>query len=673
MKQARRPADDPSAVTDSEEIHNPNNFSGSRLNTFLRRMVAGLCLGWVGISYSALAQGGQEPVSLSVVTVRGYAAERFLAGQKVQPLDSTTLAQFRYQSLTDLLALNTPLLFKNYGPGQLATVSFRGTSASHTAVLWNGVNINQPMAGLTDFSTIPVAGFDQLSVQYGSAASVVGSDAVGGSILLKTMPDFTKSGLSVFAGHQQGSFRNHQSQGGARYTGRLGSQWQVAGKTVVYGSQLNNRYPYPERKYYYLEPTETRQRGLLQDLYFRNRQGRQVSVNAWLTDNDLVQAPADTIGRERTRTQNYRLMGTYEASHTTVRVGWFRDVLDYAKGDFSRPSHSLMDRLMTRVEHERLLLSGLSLRVGAEASHYRTQVDGYGGQVVQENRADLYALTRYQGRRWLVSANLRQGFATGYRAPFTPSIGGEYQLIRQAAWQLTAKGSVGRSYRVPTLNERYWLNLGNPALKPEQGINAEAGLAARTTTAKAWQLTAELTTYRNRVKDWTYWNPTRNYRVENLQEVLARGVEWNGSATYTQGRWQAGMRAGYAYTRSTQERVYDVYAQDVVGKQLVYVPLHTGNLSAFVKRGPTRLTIQTLLNTKQYITFDNIQALPAYTLTNVLLNTHWQWGAVLGQVQGQINNVFDVLYLNVRRNAMPGRNYALSLFLTVNTNKNAKL
>jgi len=39
---------------------------------------------------------------------------------------------------------------------------------------------------------------------------------------------------------------------------------------------------------------------------------------------------------------------------------------------------------------------------------------------------------------------------------------------------------------------------------------------------------------------------------------------------------------------------------------------------------------------------------------------------------GQVNNVFDVLYLNVKRNAMPGRHYGLSLFLTINTNKNAK-
>ena len=36
----------------------------------------------------------------------------------------------------------------------LSTVAFRGTSPSHTQVTWNGMRINNPMLGMTDFSTI---------------------------------------------------------------------------------------------------------------------------------------------------------------------------------------------------------------------------------------------------------------------------------------------------------------------------------------------------------------------------------------------------------------------------------------------------------------------------------------------------------------------------------------
>ena len=35
---------------------------------------------------------------------------------------------------------------------------------------------------------------------------------------------------------------------------------------------------------------------------------------------------------------------------------------------------------------------------------------------------------------------------------------------------------MARSYRAPTLNERYWVPGGNPALLPEAGWGSEAGL-----------------------------------------------------------------------------------------------------------------------------------------------------------------------------------------------------
>ncbi|WP_240543566.1 TonB-dependent receptor plug domain-containing protein [Spirosoma foliorum] len=605
-------------------------------------------------------------VSLSAVTVRAIAPERFLAGQKLQRIDSTTLLQFRFGSLTDLLTLNTPLAFKNYGPGQLATVSFRGTSANHTAVLWNGININQPNLGQTDFSTLPVAGFDKLAVQYGSSASAVGSDAVGGSILLGSTPGW-QSGIRATLGLQLASFQNNQTQLGLRYGATLGDSWKLSGKTFAYRNQFNNAYPYTERQHYFLEPSTTAQRGFIQDLYFLHKSGRQLSINTWVTDNDLIITPQDTIARERTRTQSARLLATYEANRMTFRVGWIRDVLDYAKGNFNTPSHTETERLISRAEREFQLLSGtnrqLNLRVGGEWSHYRTRTDGYGGQLIQEDRGDLYALLRYQTTRWLVSANIRQAFVTRFNPPITPSVGAEYQLVQRDRFKLTAKGSVSRNYRVPTLNERYWIDLGNPNLLPESGLNFEGGLAANTPLSDRINLTTELTGYHNRVDNWTYWNPTNNYHVENLQLVVARGIEFTTNLTYVQNNWRAGLRLGYALTRSSQERAYDAYSQDVIGKQLVYVPLHTGTLNTYVQHGQTRLSVQMQANSRRYITFDNTQFFKGTTLTNVLLEHTARWHSVPVRIQGQVNNVFDALLIGVKRNALPGRNWAINLII----------
>ncbi|WP_128543422.1 TonB-dependent receptor plug domain-containing protein [Larkinella soli] len=610
--------------------------------------------------------------ALPVVTVRGAVPERFLAGQKSQRIDSVSLEQFRFQTLTELLSATTPIAFKVYGPGQLSTASFRGTSANHTALLWNGININQPTLGQTDFSTLPVAGFDQLSVQYGASSSCLGSDAVGGSVLLSDTPDWKQPGLTVTAAQQFGSFQNRNSQIGLRFSSRQSNRWQVAGKTFFYTYRFPNRYPYRERGHYFVEQSNTDQKGFIQDFYFRNDKNHRISLNLWFTDNDLIVSPFDTVVRERTRSQSRRALATYEFKRLTIRAGWIRDVIDFARGNFNRPSHSETDRYIGRAEHEFSRNGGkweLTVRSGVEFSHYQTRVDGYHDSPIGEDRADLFLLSRLQTDRWRFSLNVRQAFVSRFDPPPAPSVGAEYLLLRQNRHSLTGKISLGRSYRVPTLNERYWKDLGNPNLRPENGFNAEAGLSGESSLGDRLKISGELTGFRNRIDDWSYWNPEFGYRVENLQLVVARGIEWSANLQYVHQKWKAGITPGYAYTRSSQERVYNTYAQDIVGKQLAFVPLHSARISVYAALGSTRLTVWHQAVSRRYTTFDNIQYLKGYQLTNLILETQLTTGIMKTRIQGQVNNLFDTLYLNVKRNAMPGRNFAVNLIIHLNTRK----
>ena len=67
--------------------------------------------------------------------------------------DSTALKENIALSMADILAFNSSVFVKNYGRATLSTVAFRGTSPSHTQVTWYGMRINNPMLGMTDFST----------------------------------------------------------------------------------------------------------------------------------------------------------------------------------------------------------------------------------------------------------------------------------------------------------------------------------------------------------------------------------------------------------------------------------------------------------------------------------------------------------------------------------------
>jgi vitamin B12 transporter len=621
----------------------------------------------IGFSTAGNLMAQKDTVQLEPVTVSGFASERFMSGLKVQRIDSTTISTYQFQNIGDLLSFNTAMALKNYGPGQLTTASFRGTSASHTAVLWNGLNINSPTLGQTDFSTIPVAAFDRIAVQYGSAGSTVGTDAVGGSILLGS--GVVENGFFAMVGHQQESFKNGQTQVSLRYGRKRKSGPRFSGKTSLYDGRMLNDYPYSVRNGYHVLSSESFQKGIVQDVYLTLPNKGELSLHAWLTNNTLTTTPEILGGRERTTTRAYRSMLRYQWHDWVVRSSWTRDVLVYGTGDYANEDHAVTDRFSGRAERTFQRNFGESVHVnlltGAEGSWYHTQVAGYYKPSITESRGDLFFLSRVQvGGRWLLSANVRQAFVARYSPPLTPSLGVEYALVKRPTGSLKMKGSVARSYRVPTLNERYWKNLGNPDIKPESGFGKELGMEGYLRLNSQHTFTASLTAYHNRVKNWTYWNPARNYRVENLQQVLTQGLEVEGGWRYNANRASAGVNVSYNLTKSVQEKGYDSYSAEIVGKQLAYVPRHSANFNAFVGVNQSRLLCQIMGAGNRYNTSDNSTFLKGYALVNVILEHLVPYKRMTFRVQGRVNNLTNTFYLNVMNNAMPGRSYAVSLMVS---------
>ena len=103
-----------------------------------------------------------------VVPIReiGVTARRPMKEIGVQKtrLDTLVLHENIALSMADVLTFNTSIFVKQYGRATLSTVAFRGTSPSHTQVTWNGMCINSPMLGMTDFSMIPSYFIDDASL-----------------------------------------------------------------------------------------------------------------------------------------------------------------------------------------------------------------------------------------------------------------------------------------------------------------------------------------------------------------------------------------------------------------------------------------------------------------------------------------------------------------------------
>ncbi|WP_152981549.1 TonB-dependent receptor, partial [Hymenobacter sp. AT01-02] len=386
---------------------------------------AGWCLLWLSgsmlasstvVAQRAPARLTDSIQSLPTVRVQGVRPSRFAVGSRVTTvLDSTTILPTG-STLAEALAARTPLYLKEYGPGQLASISIRGTSAQHTAVLWNGFNVMLPTLGQSDFSLLPLSGNTRADVQHGPAGATYGTGAVGGTVLLSS-PVVWGAGLrgtvqldagsfGLRAGSVEGSFSNQ------RLAVRTAASYRTADNDFLYSTREITGLVSRRQ-----ENAAQRQWSLAQDVTLRVGQRGEVQASAWLTDADRQIQPsigsANTHAREQDKSR--RLLTGYRhvtSRHETgVRVAWFEDILNYRND--ATTSNSTVRTTQAQADHTRNFGSRASLRAGVEAQHFAVVPELYRREVT-ENRFAGYVLLRYDPHPTVhLSANVRQAVLPG--------------------------------------------------------------------------------------------------------------------------------------------------------------------------------------------------------------------------------------------------------------------
>jgi iron complex outermembrane receptor protein len=221
------------------------------------------------------------------------------------------------------------------------------------------------------------------------------------------------------------------------------------------------------------------------------------------------------------------------------------------------------------------------------------------------------------------------------------------------------------AYRVPTLNERFWQPGGNPNLKPEQSVNGEVGVEYQWLGEK-WKVENSVTMYHSLVDNWVLWRQgERFWYPDNLLQVYARGVELNSKLAYKTTNFSLITGLQYQFTKSTQSKAM---FQEEIGKQLSYVPIHTGGFFALLNWNNYSLQFNSNYTGKRYTTTDNLNSLTPYVLTNlsvgyVLKMKKLREKQTKSHLQFWLRcyNLTNETYQNVESRAMPLRNYQLSV------------
>ncbi|MBK0401364.1 TonB-dependent receptor [Adhaeribacter sp. BT258] len=609
--------------------------------------------------------GGRKLREVEIVARK---PEVFAAGSRHTPIDSAFLKNNNAGSLADILQNATAVYIKSYG---IASVSFRGTTASQTAVLWNGFNINLPALGQTDFSIIPANSLGSIHLQHGSAGSNFGSSAIGGAVLLSSNTDI-KPGLSLNVQQDFGSFGRYFTQIGGSYGFKKANV-----DASIFRTEAKNNFPFintfkfgkPAEKQ---ENAATEQAGFTANASWKATDNSRFFFRNWFTSSNFQAQPGMIAANTHARNQNRNLRSMAEWNYrsgwgnTSLKAAYFHDFMQY-QDDNLQPADTDIKTYQIQAEQAFIFREKLNINLGAHAQYFAGKVDGY-SQPVNEWRNSVFALLRYDLFETLhLNLNWRQAFVQGFNPPPAPTFGLSYAFLNRAKNTLSWKGNITRGYRVPTLNDRYWPP-GNENLKPEESWNYETGLVHQFTQN---QLTTEteLTVYALRVDDWIQWLPSAKDASKwvpvNLKKVHAGGLEFSGKITYHFSDWHLKLNGNYAYTRSVQKATY-LISDEPLNRQLVYTPLHTASALAGLGYKTWFLNLNGSFTGERFADAENEIALPAYMLFNVSGSKALQAGKCRFQVIGQINNLTNTVYQNLQYYARPGRNYNLSLRFELN-------
>jgi outer membrane cobalamin receptor len=653
------------------------------------------------LSASAVhAQGIQD----SVFHIRGVnvSAERIfekeLAGMKTTEIDSVILQEKATVSLSDLLSGNTSVFIKNYGRGALATASFRGTAASHTQVNWNGININSPMVGMVDFSLIPVYLIDDLNLKHGSASMSDRGGGIGGSInIINNVKWSEKTDLKYIQG--MGSFRTFDEflQLG------VGNK-KIRLKTRLYHSFSKNDYTFVNRGIGNLDPEtgilwhplDTNDNaayskfGILQEVYYRPRSNQVLSLKYWGQFADrTIPRPTSYEGPENSNLNNqqdadHKVVAdwNYYGSHgkLLLRSGYARKLLDYTQKNQvpglglvpAIYSESLQRSFLNTLSYSYDLNQGFSFETAADINlHDVFSQDSIRKKGYEKQRIELsmfVALHKSFADRLNLNLMIRQDWIDRERVPLSPFLGFDFRIIDGV--DLLLKGNISSNYHQPSLNDLYWQPGGNPDLLPEEGFSVEAGLEYQLLFSGN-QLKTELTVYRSDIDHWIIWIPSYKgyWEPRNISRVLSKGLEYSMSLQGNLHQIHYKLAGTYTYTSSVNYGDPLVWGDDSYGKQLVYIPLHSGNFFVNLSYKKFFITYQYTAYSERFTTSSNDLTrrdwLYPHFMNDASAGREFQLKKIAFSAQIKLYNLLNESYHSILFRPMPGRHFNLVLMMKI--------
>lgn len=607
---------------------------------------------WV---FSFFGQIPEKPdtVSLSEIEVNATVLERYSQGQKQITWKKEDLSIVGTQSLADLLSAQSPVFMREYGPGMLASPSFRGTSAGHTAIFWNGMPLNSPSLGQSDLSLLPVFAFESANLFFGSNGALIGNEAIGGSLHLNSEIQFDQAPEFSLA-QEIGSFGQSNTQAKGSF-----STEKFIIQSKIYRHFSENNYPFrnlalPETPVQRQNHARVNQWGFVQDFGWKIAENKNLKTALWYHDADReIQPPMGSSILDRQQDQSLRWIMDYERfgekSTVQLKTGYITE------NQIFNESVNQTKQILLGAEWDYQAHQQWFFHLGTRFTHQIGELSTY--QAVDQ-RIELFQSIKFEPLEELEFAlNFRQISFGDQIRPWIPSLGMGWAFWKNGNQELKLNLSGGKGFKVPTLNDRFWSPGGNPELLPENSWTAEGGLEW-----KSEKLEQSLTGYHMDVDNWIIWLPQGNvWSPQNIRKVRSEGIEYQGKLTFPTGKINWVNQWQYSFNRAVSIR--GIGENDPsLGRQLPYTPQHQANFSIKAEYQSISFLLQNSFTGQRGVTANNPRTVEAFFLSDFAVGySGFTWGDLKLPVQFRIQNLFNTEYQVLYLRPMPGRSYHINI------------
>ncbi len=626
-----------------------------------------------GLSFAnPVKPDGDQPID--TIAIEGIVVnsklQRFSSSLSLKVIPASELQQSKHLVLSDMLSAISNITVNSYGQGGVSTATLRGLGSYHTAILWNGINLQSPMTGGVNLSIIPVNFIDQLAIQYGGNGALFGSGAIGGSIHLSNILELGK-GNSAEVYQTYGSY--HTIFTGVNYTY---SGLKFASSIRIFYSETDNDYRFHNttkigKPYENQVNSNSNKNGLMQNFVYQLTKTNKLSSSIWLQNAFNRYPPMMTASSNREKDYNsfFRSVVQWSSTHNKIdintKASYFYDIQRYRNPGIEDTSNHYSKNGIIESEAIIKLNQYHNIETGINVNNERVTSTNYPStkERTRSSASVTYRYTNIEGRLDCY-AGLREEIV-GYRQnPITWSIGSRIKLTQR----FILRSNISRNYRIPDMNDLYWsgyLSIGNPNLKPEHGYSEEIGLDYLLNSCNSSFIT-KLSAFNSNVNEWIIWlqdnTGDNNWSPVNAKKVWSRGVDASISVSNNLHKWQWGFDLMGTGTISTTE---ESAIKSDIGKQLPYTPKIKANGSFFLCYKSYKVKYNHSYTGKRSTPYSNLNIQP-YDIASISFEKTFDGHAFSIKSFLRIDNLFNKEYQVMVWYPMPLRSYQLGVSILFN-------